>query len=180
MYDAPDAPNGTAAATATTTTNNVSQPPQEPDSTVSSTNIRPMSIPNNLHSTTTTTQQINGTSSLPQQQQQSNNNNGPVLSNGRTNNLLNNNQDLAYGTHGKGRTYYDSGDGTNSLSRLAPEGKDADLVKDEMRNNNNKIGAGKGDVEDSAVIPPTEVFSTSSNENGKINVQVTVLFGKLI
>lgn len=145
-----------------------------------------MSIPNNLHSTTTQPSQINGTSGLQQQQQQQSNNNninnGPVLSNGRTNNLLNNNQEMVYGGSGKvARKYYngyDGGDGTNSLSRLAPEGKDAELVKDETRNNNNKIGAGGG-VEDAAGIPPTEVFSTSSNENGKINVQVTVLFGKL-
>lgn len=148
-----------------------------------------MSIPNNLHSTTTQSSQNNGTSSLPQQQQQQSNNNninnGPVLSNGRTNNLLNNNQDMAYGTNGKGsgRKYYngyDGDDGTNSLSRLAPEGKDADFVKEEMRNNNNKIATGSGEVEDGTGIPPTEVYSTSSNENGKINVQVTVLFGKLM
>lgn len=91
---------------------------------------------------------------------------------------------MGYGSNGgkPARNYYNgyesNGDGTNSLSRLAPEGKDAEMVKDETRNNNNKIGAGNG-VDDAAVIPPTEVFSTSSNENGKINVQVTVLFGKL-
>lgn len=57
--------------------------------------------------------------------------------------------------------YYANGD---SLSRLSPEGKDAELTMgDDVK--------GDGSI-------PAEVFSTSSNENGKINVQVTVLFGK--
>uniref|UniRef100_A0A336KRN3 Protein phosphatase 1 regulatory subunit 16A n=1 Tax=Culicoides sonorensis TaxID=179676 RepID=A0A336KRN3_CULSO len=182
VYDSPDAPatNGTA-------------PPQQapvpdPDLTISSTTVRPITIPNNLNSTTSQSSQlsINGTTSSGLQSTQSNNNNinttsnnGPVLSNGRTNNLLNNNQDVGYANNNgnkSGRNYlrgYEAGDGTNSLSRLGPEGKDAELVKDEMKNNNNKI------EDPAAVIPPTEVFSTSSNENGKINVQVTVLFGTL-
>ncbi|XP_063704503.1 protein phosphatase 1 regulatory subunit 16A isoform X2 [Culicoides brevitarsis] len=163
VYDTPDAPNGTTVAAPSTNQ-------AESDATVSSTTLRPMSIPNsNLQSTTTTS----GTTSSQIQPTTTttNNNNGPVLSNGRTNNLLNNNQDPY---NGSSRNYY-NGDGTNSLNRLAPEGKDADLVKDEARNNNNKMGVN----EDGAVIPPAEVFSTSSNENGKINVQVTVLFGTL-
>ncbi|XP_063704501.1 protein phosphatase 1 regulatory subunit 16A isoform X1 [Culicoides brevitarsis] len=162
VYDTPDAPNGTTVAAPSTNQ-------AESDATVSSTTLRPMSIPNsNLQSTTTTS----GTTSSQIQPTTTttNNNNGPVLSNGRTNNLLNNNQDPY---NGSSRNYY-NGDGTNSLNRLAPEGKDADLVKDEARNNNNKMGVN----EDGAVIPPAEVFSTSSNENGKINVQVTVLFDK--
>lgn len=177
VYDTPDAQTG---VTSTSSPNNVSQSPQQDsiDTITSSTTVRPISIPNNLqqhHSTTTNTQQssqlpINGTSSSLQTSN-NNNNTGPVLSNGRTNNLLNNNQDVVYGG-GKSRNYYNGyDDGTNNLSRLAPEGKDAELVKDETRNNN-KIG------EDPSGIPPAEVFSTSSNENGKINVQVTVLFGK--
>lgn len=60
--------------------------------------------------------------------------------------------------------FYANGGG-DSLSRLSPEGKDAELSMTEA--------ADKGDGS-----IPTEVFSTSSNENGKINVQVTVLFGK--
>lgn len=132
-------------------------------------------IPNSLHSTSqSTTQSITGTATSLQQPNNNNNANSsslnrPLVNNGhRGNSLLNNNQDLYVKS---GRDYY-NGETTNNLSRLAPEGKDAEHVGDEIRNNNKTSEA-------SGVLQPAEVYSTSSNENGKINVQVTVLFGKL-
>lgn len=67
-----------------------------------------------------------------------------------------------------------------ALNRRSPEGEDSERYAVEKSQtimmNNNKGGVGGGGGVGSEVS--TGIFQTS-NENGKINVQVTVLVGKL-
>lgn len=74
--------------------------------------------------------------------------------------------------YGQGTVFPNQNHYESTLNRRSPDGKDneAYLLEDKkMANNNNpqKIG---NDIS-------TEIFS-ASNENGKINVQVTVLVGE--
>jgi hypothetical protein len=67
-------------------------------------------------------------------------------------------------------------------NRHSPEGKDSDSFTNEMEKTVTSANAISGQQKNNngvEVVPASaEVYSTSNSENGKINVQVTVLFGE--
>ncbi|XP_059608857.1 protein phosphatase 1 regulatory subunit 16A isoform X2 [Phlebotomus argentipes] len=118
------------------------------------------------------------------------NNNGSVQQNGATPGAINNNtrypqSNLAYGaTQSSISTNPNHVDGspTASHNRRSPEGKDNEMgslqymAEDGKKVvNNNALVSQRNSAASSADLAATEIY-TASNENGKINVQVTVLF----
>lgn len=73
-------------------------------------------------------------------------------------------------------------DTENGAIRKSPEGKDNDALRHEdnksARNNTKKYRENNGNHPKIGNDVSTEIFSTS-NDNGKINVQVTVLVGEV-
>lgn len=123
-----------------------------PNSNQSSPQIISTSTSKSISSTTTTTSPVKTAAATR-------NRSGSLVNN--NNNNSNGVNEYSGKRNGTPAGFYTNGG--DSLSRLSPEGKDAELMGEDN---------GKNDS------IPAEVFSTSSNENGKINVQVTVLFGE--
>lgn len=120
--------------------------------------------------------------------------NGAAPGNGTNNNTRYPQSNLSYGTQMGFSTAQSSistnpnhidGSPTASHNRRSPEGKDNEMSSlgymqedsKKMLVNNNALASQRNSAASSADLTATEIY-TASNENGKINVQVTVLFGE--
>ncbi|XP_055705415.1 protein phosphatase 1 regulatory subunit 16A isoform X2 [Phlebotomus papatasi] len=118
--------------------------------------------------------------------------NGAAPGNGTNNNTRYPQSNLSYGTQMGFSTAQSSistnpnhidGSPTASHNRRSPEGKDNEMSSlgymqedsKKMLVNNNALASQRNSAASSADLTATEIY-TASNENGKINVQVTVLF----